>query len=125
MKIKIPKSLSPEAREYWLGLTENLPKGHLQSCDSGTLATYCEALAGLDSAKTQWTAEGRPWTLVHRTGAVGVHPLIQAMKQQSTLIGTLASKLRVCPSARVRVENASTAKHPPEADLGKWEGLLG
>ena len=120
--MKQPLTLSPEAAAHWRALTHSLPKGHLESCDSGSLTAYTEALAALDHAKAVWIEEGRPLTLTHRTGSVGQHPILTVIQQQSRIIATLASKLRVCPAARTRIDKAGTGKHAP--DLGEWEGLL-
>lgn len=112
MEMTKPK-LSKEASALWDELIATLPKGHLEQCDKGVLKAYCEANADLDNARDQWRKKGRPWTMVHKTGAEGVHPLVQAMKQQSTLVATLASKLRICPSARTRTEKAGRQQHRP------------
>ena len=112
-RIKPPAGLPGPVNEIWGRLVNALPGDRFHSSDGPLLALYCRALHQADLAFGQleefgaWKDEHNPWLRVADI----------ATKQSAVL----ASKLRLCPQARLDRKVAGPAARNEHGGLKIWD----
>lgn len=94
-----PDWLAPAQAREWDLIVNSLPADYFRPSDAPMLAAYCCAAAAHREASEVLDREG-----LICEGAKGYrfpNPAAAIMSQQSSTMSQLATKLRLCPSARI------------------------
>ncbi|MEJ7669575.1 MAG: P27 family phage terminase small subunit [Casimicrobiaceae bacterium] len=114
-RIKAPAELPAPVRAIWSRLVDALPGDRFHSSDGPLLALYCRALHQADLAFGQleefgaWKDEHNPW--------------LKVADITTKQCATLASKLRLCPQARLDRKVAGPAARDELGGPAIWERL--
>ena len=101
-----PGELSEREAEIWREIVLSLPADWFRPSDFPLLAAYCQAAAQNEQA----TKELKTSSLILTKGAVSYrNPLIAIQQAAALRMGALASKMRLCQSARYDKNKAVTA----------------
>ncbi len=94
-----PDDLSGIAAATWKQVVDSLPPNYLRPGDLPLLKAYCIAVATYAEAQDLLTKEG-----IITEGKA--HPALRIADEQCKLMMSLAGKLRLCPSSRIRADSA-------------------
>jgi len=111
----LPDDLTGDAAELWRQVVDSLPADYLRPADLPLLRAYCVA-------RDRWQTAER---ILQRDGLVvegRPHPALQISDQQAKLMMSLAGKLRLCPSSRIRADSADL-RRAHEGPLGEAKGV--
>lgn len=101
-----PAGLSTREIELWQEIVQSLPADWFRASDMPLLAAYCQAAAQNEQA-TKELAESK---LVLKKGSILYrNPLIAIQHAAALRMGALASKMRLCQSARYDKNKAASA----------------
>ena len=98
-----PDTLTERAASFWRQVVDSLPASYLRPADLPLLGAYCLAC-------DRWLAAER---LIAEEGLVvgnRPHPALGIADSQAKLMMSLAGKLRLCPSSRIRADSADLRK---------------
>ena len=98
-----PDTLTERASAFWRQVVDSLPASYLRPADLSLLGAYCLACDRWLEAERIIADEGlvvgnRP------------HPALTIADSQAKLMMSLAGKLRLCPSSRIRADSADLRK---------------
>lgn len=97
--LSAPEDLPEEARKIWDAVIEAVGHtGVLTAADADTLRLYAEAVARYRTAETMLTKTGP--LIKGRNGELVKNPLHQIVRDNATLMRTLARELGLTPAAR-------------------------
>lgn len=102
-RVQPPATLDKQERSLWQQITASLPPGHFAPSDVPLLLAYVTA-ASLKAEADE---------LVRREGMIvggKAHPACKIAKLQAGLLASLAVKLKLCPSTRIRADSAKLRK---------------
>jgi len=114
-KVKPPKELKGDARVYWKRIVDSVPNQQFTKSDFAILVAYCQNYALLIKAQDKLEVEGEV-LIAESTGKAYKNPWFVILQEVSGKIATMATKLRVCPSARQRSE-ATKEKPTPNVKV--------
>ena len=112
-----PKSLNAKQAREWDRIVHSLPADYFRPADYVLLEAYCCAAALHRDASKLVDDEGlmKP----DRFGEQKPHPALNVLKQVSAALASMATKLRLCPSARYSEKKADTLTRPVATAL--WQ----
>ena len=116
-RISPPVDLAPACARAWERIVNSLPADYFRPSDEQILRAYVEADHFRSMAYEELQRDGM--FLVTERGSKYAHPAHSMMLQQASCMATLATKLRLCPSARIaKGEKApkGQAGHRPWSD---------
>lgn len=114
-------NLSEAEAVYWRNVVASLPADWFRPSDLPLLAAYCKVAARHDAAVARLENE-EPVIENVRTGGQQPNANFRIIQQCVMQMAQLATKLRLCPSARYDRQKANTAiKRSPSAKPWKWE----
>lgn len=100
-RVPPPANLSKSEKEFWLSIVNSLAPDYFRPSDVPLLHAY----VGASSMAAEATKA------IHRDGIIidgKVNPAVKVAKLQAGLLASLAVKLRLCPSTRMRAVSAKT-----------------
>jgi P27 family predicted phage terminase small subunit len=128
-----PEHLTPAQLAEWLAIVNSLPADYFRPGDVPLLAAFCAASALYKEALALIQAEGvvmqpveyRAFnedgsTKSEKFGRPIAHPAAPILTSQSSAMAQLATKLRLCPSARY-TEKAAATKSNGARGARPWE----
>ncbi|MDZ4778262.1 MAG: phage terminase small subunit P27 family [Alphaproteobacteria bacterium] len=102
-----PLSLSEAEAGIWESIMASLPADWFRPSDWPILAAYCQTAVQYEEATTQMREQ--PLTLMGERRRIYKHPLLAIQHTTTLRLALLASKLRLCPSSRVRIDATGAA----------------
>lgn len=108
-KVKPPAELNTNAKKYWKRIVDSVPNDQFTDSDFAILASYCSNYSLLIKAQGMLDIEGE--VLIDEKGKSYKNPWFVILQEVSGKIATIATKIRLCPSARQRSE--ATKEKPP------------
>ena len=112
-----PETMSEAQREQWDAIVHSLPSDYFRPCDFALLEAYCCAAVLHRDACRALEAEG--FLQDHPMQGRVVHPAVTVVRQSASAMASMATKLRLCPSARMSEQKAATVSRPVAATL--WQ----
>jgi len=113
-RIRAPADLPAPVRAIWSRLVDALPGDRFYSSDGPLLALYCRSLHQSDLAFGQLEEFGA-W----KGGEL--NPWLRVVDISTKQCATLASKLRLCPQARLDRKVAGPAARNEHGGLKIWD----
>lgn len=114
-----PPGLTRHAAEEWRRVAPELDQlGLLTTVDRAVLESYCEAAATMRECRAVIARHGRTFTTA--TGQVKARPEVKMMAEAARLVRQFAVEFGMTPSARTRVQPASTGQQPPLPGAETW-----
>lgn len=111
-----PDGLSKREIELWQEIVKSLPADWFRASDLPLLASYCQAAAQNEQAAKELAAS----SLVLKNGKILYrNPLIAIQHAAALRMGALASKMRLCQSARYDKNKAASATAGANAATSK------
>lgn len=107
-----PGWLSPAGAVIWAEIVNSLPADYFRPADMPILASYCTSTALYIEAAEILSKDGM--ILVNNRGTEYAHPANSIMLQHASSMSQLATKLRLCPSARI-----AKGKKAPKGQTGQ------
>lgn len=101
-KVLPPEDMSKASKGAWEKLVNSVPNDHFNDADFVVLRAYCEAYSDMVDASTWMEVEGK--VLFDGNSKSYINPWFTIYQQSSNKIASLAIKLRLCPSARQRID---------------------
>lgn len=98
-RLPAPDWLAPAQAREWVEIVNSLPADYFRPSDGPMLAAYCCAAAAHRAASEELESGGL--ILEGQKGYRFPNPAAAIMSQQSSTMSQLATKLRLCPSARI------------------------
>jgi P27 family predicted phage terminase small subunit len=105
-----PGHLTEAQRHEWTRIVHSLPADYFRPADYPLLEAYCCASALHRDASQRVEKEG--FIALDRFGEQRPHPAVAVVKQASAAMASMATKLRLCPSARYGERKAETLTRP-------------
>ena len=105
-----PAQLTQDEAVIWTSIVESLPPDWFRPSDVPLLAAYCQTAIQCQAAAEE--LRGSTLTLQTRQGRMYRNPLLDIQDAAARRLATLAGKLRLCPSSRMRAETAATKGRP-------------
>ena len=99
-KVTPPKELSRKAKVYWKRIVDNVPNDYFNPSDFAVLVAYCKNYEILIQAQDMLDEQGA--VLVDDNGKSYKNPWFVVLQEVTGKITTLATKVRLCPSARMK-----------------------
>ena len=109
-KVSPPKELSSAAKKYWNRIVSSVPNEQFTNSDFAILAAYCHNYALLIKAQDMLEVEGE--VLKDSNDKAYKNPWFVILQEVSGKIATIATKIRLCPSARQRSEGTKEKPTP-------------
>lgn len=106
-RIEPPLHLSESQRSEWRAIVDSLPADYFRPGDVPLLSAFCVASALHKQAQAHIEEHGM--VLENDRGTMTANPAASILMTQASSMASLAMKLRLCPSARMRQEKAATA----------------
>lgn len=122
-RAKPPRHLSKLAKQAWKQIVNTLPAEHFRASDLFLLEAYCEAYATWRDAQIELAKPENKFTVVSHTGFETANPLLNVIKQASSSMAQLSTKLRLAPNARISNSKAGHEEQPVKSKRGRL--LLG
>jgi P27 family predicted phage terminase small subunit len=107
-----PDWLSPAQAREWRDIVNSLAADYFRPSDAPMLAAYCCAAAAHKAAAAELEIGGL--ILDGQKGYRFPNPAAAIMSQQSSTMSQLATKLRLCPSARI-----AKGEKAPKGQIGQ------
>ena len=111
-----PSTLTRAQKVEWNRIVRSLPPDYFRPSDYVLLEAYCCASVLHRDACVALDVEG---FLQGEVGRRYPHPAVSVVKQTSASLGSMAAKLRLCPSARYSEKKADTLTRPVATAL--WQ----
>ena len=119
-KAKAPKELSDDAKLYWERITANVRNDQFNESDFAVLSAYCESYVMMVRARVAIELDGM--VLEDSHGKEYINPHISIMNSAISKLATLSTKVRLCPSARIK--NDEMREHEPDSEYKSPLGAL-
>lgn len=113
-----PPSLTEDEAAIWKSIMASLPADWFRPSDWPILAAYSQTAVQYEKATTEMADE--PLTLKDMNGRVYKHPLLAIQHTAALRLASLAVKLRLCPSSRMR-QDATGAKGKRQPANKPWQ----
>ena len=105
--VPIPEDISPEAQAVWRRvLREFGHTGVIRGADGDVMRIYCETVARYEKTSRLLDQSG-PLVRGARSGELVKNPLHQIVRDNATLVRSLAGELGLSPAARVGLHDAN------------------
>ena len=111
-----PATLTKAQKVEWDRIVRSLPPDYFRPSDYVLLEAYCCASVLHRDACKALDAAG---FLIETMGGPKAHPAVGVVKQASAALASMATKLRLCPSARYSEQKAETITRPVATAL--WQ----
>lgn len=98
-----PKGMPTRARQLWTDIVATLPADYFTASDLPLLRQYCIASHLAEEAEEAISKDGA--VMENRP-----HPMLKVLDAQTASMARLATKLRLCPSSRIRADSAALRK---------------
>ena len=99
-KVTPPKELSRKAKVYWKRIVDNVPNDYFNPSDFAVLAAYVKNYELMINAQDMIDEQGA--VLVDNQDKPFKNPWFVIFQEASAKIATLSTKVRLCPSARMK-----------------------
>jgi P27 family predicted phage terminase small subunit len=109
-----PDNLPEPARLIWREIVEALPGNRFHRSDRPLLALYCRALHQAELAFLKIEQHGA-------TAGDAVNPSVRVLDSALKQVATLATKLRLCPQARLDRKPAGRAARHDDGAPRPWQ----
>jgi P27 family predicted phage terminase small subunit len=119
-RVTPPTTLTAAQTEEWWAIVNSLPADFFRPADVPLLAQFCRHSAMANYAAQLLEADGA--ILRTEKGWPFPNPALQLLNSQSSAMATLASKLRLCPSARMVQVDASKQAGDGTRGARPWQG---
>ena len=96
--------LPQEAGRLWNSIVQSLPAGYFRESDYPMLADYCRIVGRVDLCSQKLDEQG---LVIDSDRGPKESPYVKIHDTANRQMSSLAVKLRLCPSSRVRAESAS------------------
>jgi len=106
--------LPTPAKKIWAELVDALPPNRFHASDRPLLALYCRALHQTALAFANLEKYGA-------SNGEAISPWLKVADTAGKQAATLATKLRLCPQARVDRKTAGSAATKPRPETFPWE----
>ncbi|CAG4900325.1 P27 family phage terminase small subunit [Paraburkholderia saeva] len=117
-RLKAPPKLPAPARAIWRDVTEAFPPDYFRASDRALLACYVCAAANAIEASRIIAVEGFVYMLGTRRLQ---HPAVAVRSSCVASMATLAVKLRLSASSRMRADTAATAAKAGSSANPPWK----
>lgn len=98
-RIQPPDDLAPDLHDPWNAIANSLPAGYFRPSDRPLLQAYVQTAAFHRDCAQILAREGLFYET--RSGTKRTHPAAGMMLELASTLAQLATKLRLCPSARL------------------------
>jgi P27 family predicted phage terminase small subunit len=102
-----PAYLSEFAKGYWKRTLAELPPEAFSIADEPVLVAYFQEFELLQKLVTQ--QQNQPLTVIGGNGQPAVNPISNSIAKHNASLSQLASKLRLCPQARISTKSAQSS----------------
>ncbi len=120
-KVEPPEELSKQARKYWRRVVRSVPNEQFTNSDFIILSAYCENYALMVEAREKLDEQGS--VLVDSQDKSYKNPWFQVFQDASSKVTSISTKVRLCPSARIKAESTKE-KAPNSRATTRLGGLI-
>jgi len=118
--VPVPDDLNDEAKVVWRRVVHAFGHtGVIRSADSDVMRLYCEAVARYERASRLLDQSGP--IIRGRQGDMVKNPLHQIVRDNATLVRSLAGELGLTPAARVGLKDANGRPTPASTTLQRLQ----
>ncbi len=108
--------MTPAAKKVWRRIVDELPADYFRPADLPLLRAYCESYSTHLQASKNLKKDGH---VIEGNQGPKRNPWFDVQKEAASTMATLATKLRLCPNARISGWKAETeTKQKPKSKRG-------